>query len=96
MSKTYAVRTGSRQSIQNTRDAVANRESFATSGALRGSGDSEHYLVMSYAAVIARYTAAHGWIVPERKYSVTTSNHQRVVRAALSAAGVEFAHPYEF
>lgn len=34
--KRYAVRTGSRESIENTRQAIANREEFETSGALRG------------------------------------------------------------
>lgn len=34
--KRYAVKSGSRQSIQNTRDAIRSREDFATSGALYG------------------------------------------------------------
>lgn len=34
--KRYAVRSGSRESIENTRQAIANREEFETSGALRG------------------------------------------------------------
>lgn len=34
--KRYAVKSGSSQSIQNTRNAIRNRENFRTSGALAG------------------------------------------------------------
>lgn len=96
MSKSFAVRSGSRQNVQNTRDAIVNRETFKTSGALRGEGDYALYYVFSYAAIIARYTIEEGWIVPTRKYSVTTSNHQSAVRGALAVAGIDYKEPTEF
>ncbi len=34
--KRYAVRSGPRESVENTRQAIAHREEFETSGALRG------------------------------------------------------------
>lgn len=94
MSKSFAVKSGSRQSVQNTRDAIANRESFKTSGALRGEKFGDLYYVYSYHAIIARHTPAEGWIVPTRKYSQTTSMHQSAVRLAL--AGTDYATPFEF
>lgn len=41
------------------------------------------YVVFSYATPIAWFTAADGWVVPDVKYSVTTSKHQGVVRRAV-------------
>lgn len=42
------------------------------------------YTVMSYRTPIAWYTTDDVWHVPDRRYSVTTSNHQYVVLRALS------------
>lgn len=40
------------------------------------------YVVYSYGTPIA-WDTPDGWVVPKRKYSATTSNHQNIVRAAL-------------
>lgn len=37
--KRYAVKSGSRESIENTRQAIAHREEFKTGGALHGTKD---------------------------------------------------------
>lgn len=96
MNKRYSVKSGSRQNIQNTRDAIANRETFKTSGALRGENLGTVYYVYSYAAIIGRWTENEGWIVPTRKYSVTTTMHQGATRSALAMAGIEYAEPTDF
>lgn len=75
------------------------REPFRTHGALRGEAappvftghlPTEYhesalhatYVVYSYSTPIAWY--AHGtWVVPDTRYSVTTSAHQSRVRTAL-------------
>ena len=59
--------------------AVHNREEFIA-GALIGVIDEYegHYDVFSYGVRIARWTH-EGWSVDTRKYSATTSRHQRLV-----------------
>ena len=42
------------------------------------------YLVMSYATPIAWFSDAHGWTVPDERYSVTTGRHQGYVRTAMT------------
>lgn len=39
------------------------------------------YIVYSYATPIA-WHGKDGWTIPDTKYSVTTSNHQNIVRMA--------------
>lgn len=42
------------------------------------------YIVWSYETPIAWFTKADGWVIPDAKYSVTTSKHQNVVRRAVA------------
>lgn len=44
------------------------------------------YVVYSYATPIAWYTKRGAWVVPEEKYSSTTSRHQSVVRQGVARA----------
>lgn len=46
--------------------------------------DRVAYVVRSYYTPIAWFTVDRGWIVPEDRYSVTTSRHQGIVRRALA------------
>ena len=46
-------------------------------------GGEIEYVVVSYATPIAWYTKRGEWVVPEEKYSHTTSRHQSVVRQAV-------------
>lgn len=41
------------------------------------------YVVRSYATPIAWFDRERGWVMPATRYSVTTSKHQSIVRAAL-------------
>lgn len=51
----------------------------------RSSHDAIAYVVVSYSTPIAWYdTRGAVWIMPEVRYSPTTSNHQSAVRQALS------------
>ena len=49
------------------------------------------YVVWSYATPIAWHDKEAGWIVPDEHYSVTTSRHQGIVRAALTHLGETYA-----
>jgi len=86
--KTYAVKSGSMQARRNTREAIRNRESFRTGGALSGRWNNEYYEVMSYNAVIAYWDEKHGWTVNTYRYSVTSGIHRGVVLDALT--GVDY------
>jgi hypothetical protein len=44
------------------------------------------YVITSYATPIAWHDEQAGWVVPDTRYSVTTSKHQGTVRMALSGA----------
>ena len=58
--------------------------SLATEIAVNGSA----FVIFSYATPIAWWSdEAQEWIIPDVKYSVTTSNHQSVVRTATSNPG---------
>jgi len=46
------------------------------------SSDNPNYIVHSYGTPIA-WHGDNGWVVPEQKHSVTTSNHQNIVRRAI-------------
>jgi len=48
----------------------------------RLSADNPNYVVHSYGTPIA-WHGDNGWVVPDQKHSVTTSNHQGIVRRAL-------------
>lgn len=50
------------------------------------------YVVRSYYTPIAWFTTDRGWIVPQDRYSVTTSRHQGIVRRAVAYAA-QFASP---
>jgi hypothetical protein len=87
------------------RDTLARRESFTTSGALRGvSGTPMHrwgqlpydyrasvlradYVVYSYSTPIAWHVPNEGWVMPDTRYSVTTSKHQGKIATAISQLG---------
>lgn len=91
----YAVKSGSMQSRQNTLDAIRRRVPFATSGALIGvagnpgvvgmlSANSIDYIVFSYKTPIAWHCADTIWYIVDQKFSVTTTNHQSVVRRTVA------------
>ena len=42
------------------------------------------YVVYSYSTPIAWYTKRGAWVVPEERYSATTSRHQSVVRQGVA------------
>jgi hypothetical protein len=44
--------------------------------------DNPSYVVKSYGTPIA-WHGDNGWVVPDQKHSVSTSNHQGIVRRAL-------------
>lgn len=44
---------------------------------------SAHYVIYSYSTPIA-WRTVDGWVVPDDKFSVTTSKHQSTVRYAIS------------
>lgn len=48
------------------------------------------YVVYSYATPIAWHTCGGTWWVPDVNYSLTTTNHQNTVRAALKYGGVSY------
>ena len=69
---------------RNAYMAIREHKTFKA-GALRGVViESGTYVVYSYAVEIARWTAADGWTVNDKRYSATTSRHQTQVRLALS------------
>lgn len=79
----FAVKNGSQQAKQNTRDAIANTVDFSTSGALKAeTGYDGIYRVYSYAAVIATCDRYGVWTMATRKYSRTTTSHQAAVNQA--------------
>lgn len=43
----------------------------------------EAYVVYSYNTPIAWWDATTGWVIPDVKYSPTTSRHQSIVRLAV-------------
>jgi len=87
------------------RDTLARRESFTTSGALRGvlapsyvttgqlpneyvaSAHSAIYVVYSYRTPIAWLTPGGDWVMPDTRYSVTTTRHQSKIATAISQLG---------
>lgn len=73
-----------------TRGALEGRETFGRwdSGRLPSefvdSFVSADYAVFSYATPIAWHVPEFGWVMPETRYSLTTTRHQSTVRYALS------------
>jgi len=49
------------------------------------------YVIYSYATPIAWHDKEAGWVVPDVRYSVTTSRHQGTVRAALTYLDLDYA-----
>ena len=45
------------------------------------------YVVHSYATPIGVHSQSQGWVIPEDKYSVTTSKHQSQLRRGASMSG---------
>lgn len=69
------------------RKAIADREDFYTSGALKGKTLTDgRYVVYSYAEPIFLYAPETGWIRTLRRFSATTSRHQGFVGGALAGA----------
>lgn len=77
------------------RDAIVNRETFSTSGALSGQAYGETFTVFSYAEPIFRYTPATGWVQTLRRFSVTTSRHQGAVGGIIAINGETVTHTPE-
>lgn len=50
----------------------------------RDSFTSADYAVFSYATPIAWHVPDFGWVMPETRYSLTTTRHQSTLRYALS------------
>lgn len=48
------------------------------------------YVVFSYRTPIAWYDSAEGWIVPDVRYSATTSRHLTAVRMGIRLAGQRY------
>ena len=73
-------RINQRQAIE----AIRNKEEFKA-GALSGSYSNfpVAYEVKSYSTVIATHIADGLWLCDDKKYSVTTSRHQSIVRQAI-------------
>ncbi|QIN94562.1 hypothetical protein PP460_gp014 [Streptomyces phage Muntaha] len=98
-------RLTTRSSWMDFRDTLARRESFTTSGALRGVERPEYvtlgqlprewhtsalaavYVVYSYRTPIAWLTRTGVWVMPDTRYSVTTSRHQGRIATAISQLG---------
>ena len=58
--------------------------SLAVEIAVNGSA----FVIFSYRTPIAWWTSeGDGWVVPDARYSVTTTNHQNVVRVAVDNPG---------
>jgi hypothetical protein len=45
------------------------------------------YVVQSYSTPIGFHSAEHGWIIPDVKYSPTTSKHQTYLKRGAEASG---------
>ncbi len=62
--------------------------SYVTLGQLpsayHDSARKAHYVVYSYRTPIAWYVPSVGWVMPDTRYSVTTSKHQGKIRTAIS------------
>ena len=72
-----------RITLRQAVEAIRNKEAFKA-GALSGGyvRCPEAYVVKSYNTVMATYVAG-AWHTDDRKYSVTTSKHQSIVRQAI-------------
>ena len=80
-------------------NAVSTLSSFTTGGALRGSRHTNTYAVHSYEALIAEVYPNDPRklaFFDNRKYSVTTSRHQNLVKRALLDAGYELIYHYNW
>ena len=60
---------------------LANREPFR-GNSLRAYWDGEVYKVVSYSTLIAEIGNMGNMLISDRKYSVTTSRHQNLIRRA--------------
>jgi hypothetical protein len=95
----YSVKSGSRQNVQNTRDAIHDRKAFSTRGSMSGGAPSSwgrlpalwqkayHQDRPTY--VVYSYSTPiawygdRGWVMPPLKYSVTTTSHQSACHAGI-------------
>jgi hypothetical protein len=62
------------------------RMSEGSKEAIRSLSDID-YVVHSYATPIGVHSTSQGWVIPEDKYSSTTSKHQSQVRRGASMSG---------
>jgi len=53
----------------------------------RADQDEIDYVVFSYVTPIAWHVNGKGWVVPDTKYSVTTSKHQGKARSGIHQSG---------
>lgn len=52
--------------------------------------DAPLYVVYSYDTPIAWFSPLRGWVVPQRKYSATTSRHQGVTQRGITNQGLDY------
>jgi hypothetical protein len=71
-------RINQRQAVE----AIRNHRDFKAAALSGVNNGPNQYLVLSYHDIIARFVEGKGWSLNERKYSVTTSRHQALVRRA--------------
>lgn len=61
-------------------------EGSAAGKAFKNVNDAD-YVVMSYSTPIGVHSPTKGWVIPETKYSSTTSKHQSQLRKGAAASG---------
>lgn len=62
------------------------REGSAAGSAFKDVHDAD-YVVMSYQTPIGVHSPTHGWVIPDVKYSTTTSKHQTYLKRGAEASG---------
>ena len=80
-------------------DQINALVSFSTNGAMRGTRYPSTYAVHSYDALIAEVYPNDPRklaFFDNRKYSVTTSRHQNLIKRALLDAGYELIYHYNW
>jgi hypothetical protein len=62
------------------------REGSAAGNVFKNVHDAD-YVVMSYQTPIGVHSPTHGWVIPDVKYSTSTSKHQTYTRRGAEASG---------
>lgn len=65
--------------------AIANLRDFSAGSWTGRNIDDDLYEVRSYGALIATWVRGPGWIVTDRKYTVTTTKHTNYTKQAIQA-----------